>query len=95
MNQKNKELKKVNAELDRFVYSASHEIRSPLSSILGIVNIARTDNKTDRNFYFDYIEVAVWIDQCNVDVSFRRSIFWIVVVNFDVRQHSDIFRKNK
>lgn len=40
-NQKNNELLKVNEELDRFVYSVSHDLRSPLSSILGLINIAR------------------------------------------------------
>lgn len=35
----NSELKKTNAELDRFVYSASHDLRAPLKSILGLVNI--------------------------------------------------------
>ncbi len=37
---KNEELTKINHELDQFVYSASHDIRSPLMSILGLVNIA-------------------------------------------------------
>lgn len=40
-SQKNAELQKVNEELDRFVYSVSHDLRSPLSSILGLINIAR------------------------------------------------------
>ncbi len=39
--QKNQELQKVNDELDRFVYSVSHDLRSPLSSILGLTNLAR------------------------------------------------------
>lgn len=34
------ELKKINEELDRFVYSASHDMRAPLSSLLGLINIA-------------------------------------------------------
>ena len=38
---KNLELQKVNDELDRFVYSVSHDLRSPLSSILGLTNLAR------------------------------------------------------
>lgn len=38
---KNEELQKVNIELDRFVYSVSHDLRSPLSSILGLINIAK------------------------------------------------------
>jgi signal transduction histidine kinase len=40
-NRRNKELQKVNDELDRFVYSVSHDLRSPLSSILGLTNLAR------------------------------------------------------
>ncbi len=35
------ELKKTNAELDHFVYSTSHNLRSPLSSILGLVGILK------------------------------------------------------
>ena len=40
-SQKNAALRKVNDELDRFVYSVSHDLRSPLSSILGLTNLAR------------------------------------------------------
>lgn len=39
-SQKNAELQKVNEALDRFVYSVSHDLRSPLSSILGLINLA-------------------------------------------------------
>ena len=39
-NQKNAELQRVNEALDRFVYSVSHDLRSPLSSILGLINLA-------------------------------------------------------
>ncbi len=40
IRKQNKMLKKTNLELDNFVYSASHDIRSPLTSILGLINIA-------------------------------------------------------
>ncbi|MGL2967178.1 PAS domain S-box protein [Flavobacterium sp. XGLA_31] len=39
----NEELKKTNAELDRFVYSTSHDLRAPLKSMLGLINITKTD----------------------------------------------------
>jgi len=53
VNAKNINLEKTNAELDRFLYSTSHDLRSPLSSIKGLVNIARMethDEKLQRYF---------------------------------------------
>lgn len=35
----NEDLKKANSELDNFVYSVSHDLRSPLLSIKGIINL--------------------------------------------------------
>lgn len=45
--QKNKDLEKVNEELDRFVYSASHDLKAPLSSILGLINVAKYEIQED------------------------------------------------
>lgn len=41
------ELKIRNAELDNFVYKVSHDLRAPLSSVLGLVNLARLPGNTD------------------------------------------------
>lgn len=46
--QNNELLVKTNQELDRFVYSASHDLRSPLSSILGLVEIAKKSNNPEE-----------------------------------------------
>lgn len=39
----NQQLKKTNEELDRFVYSASHDLRAPLTSLLGLIAITEID----------------------------------------------------
>ena len=41
----NKELVKTNTELDRFVYSVSHDLRSPLTSILGLISLIEEDSR--------------------------------------------------
>ena len=38
------ELEKTNDELNRFIYSISHELRAPLVSIMGIVNLVKLEN---------------------------------------------------
>ncbi len=55
---KNTELLKTNDELNRFIYSASHDLRSPLMSILGVVQLAKMDDSLDQE-YFDIIENSV------------------------------------
>lgn len=50
------ELKVRNTELDNFVYKVSHDLRAPLSSILGLVNLAKMPNNDDNlHEYIDLI----------------------------------------
>ncbi len=62
MQLKNKihELERTNDELNRFVYSTSHDLRSPLASVLGVLNLAKMEGSvTDPNGYMDMIETCV------------------------------------
>jgi len=52
---RNEELIKINAELDRFVYSASHDLRAPIASLLGLIEVARLE--TDRNNIVELLEL--------------------------------------
>lgn len=57
---KNEELEKANKELDRFVYSASHDMRAPLSSLLGLIEIVRLTNKDEElNEYFGLMKKRI------------------------------------
>ena len=53
----NDELTKVNAELDRFMYSTSHDLRSPISSVLGLIQLTKMTNDPEEiKRYIEMIE---------------------------------------
>jgi PAS domain S-box-containing protein len=60
LKQQNEELTKINEELDRFVYSASHDLRAPLMSVKGLLNMIRLDpDKKNSDHYLTLIEKSV------------------------------------
>jgi PAS domain S-box-containing protein len=60
LKKQNEELTKINAELDRFVYSASHDLRAPLMSVKGILNMIKVDpDPKNAEHYLELIERSV------------------------------------
>jgi PAS domain S-box-containing protein len=56
----NAELLKTNAELDKFVYSVSHDLRAPLSSMLGVVEIVKEDCvEKELNLHLNMLEGSI------------------------------------
>jgi signal transduction histidine kinase len=52
----NRELSKRNTELDNFVYSVSHDLRAPIASVLGLINLAKKDKDISmKDMYLDMI----------------------------------------
>ncbi len=64
LKRKNTELEKINRELDSFVYSASHDLRAPLKSILGLVKLSQIEcqQKIFDSFetYMELMEKSVY-----------------------------------
>ena len=50
---RNENLKKINNELDSFVYKASHDMRAPLTSLLGLIEVSKKETDMDmiRSLY--------------------------------------------
>jgi len=58
LKEKSQDLQKAYNELDNIIYSAAHDITSPLTTIMGLVNLAR-DEPEETPHYLDLIEKSV------------------------------------
>lgn len=50
---KNDFLEKTNQELDHLVYSISHDLRAPISSALGLIELSKIENEIEQLRYYD------------------------------------------
>lgn len=48
LSNKNKKLGKINNELDSYVYKASHDMRAPLTSLMGILNLIKKEKDSNK-----------------------------------------------
>ncbi|MFY8037694.1 MAG: sensor histidine kinase [Cyclobacteriaceae bacterium] len=55
---KNKQLEKLNQELDRFVYSTSHDLRAPLLSVQGLVRLSGQTADANERMRYDKMIMA-------------------------------------
>jgi signal transduction histidine kinase len=62
LRKQNEELVKINKELDSFVYSVSHNLRAPLMSVLGLINLVQIEEKKedpDLSGYFNMMQQSI------------------------------------
>jgi len=50
--EQNENLWRLNAELDSFVYRTSHDLRAPIASVMGLINIAKHENDLTQIRYY-------------------------------------------
>ncbi len=61
LKRNNKELKKLNSELDSFLYSTAHDLRSPLTSLLGLIHIMEHESKQEGlKPYFQMMQGSIY-----------------------------------
>lgn len=60
LKERNRELKKLNKELDNFLYSTAHDLRSPLTSLLGLINLLHQENQQPNLVpYFEMMQASI------------------------------------
>jgi signal transduction histidine kinase len=52
---KNEELKILNEELDTFVYRSSHDLRAPLTSVLGLTSVIEDETDLHKIYYLNFL----------------------------------------
>jgi len=66
LHKMNNSLTKVNQELDNFVYTASHDLKSPISNIEGLLEVL-TEELTAENFNREQINKIVYLMKSSVN----------------------------
>lgn len=68
VNAKNQELNKVNIDLDNFIYTASHDLKSPIANLEGLVRILKEELENNGN-----PTVHQFLDMMNVCITKLRN----------------------
>jgi PAS domain S-box-containing protein len=95
-------LQKANNELDQFIYKTSHDLRAPLLSALGLVELAQNDPEKDQHDYLRMIKMSLnRLDNFIEDInSFYRNeklalrnerINFDEIINFELSQLNNFY----
>ncbi|MGD1960029.1 MAG: sensor histidine kinase [Fulvivirga sp.] len=85
LEKQNIQLTKVNEELDQFLYRSAHDLRSPLASLLGLINVARIDSSNNQlENHFNMMNKSVG----HLDRRLSEILDYTKNMNFDVEFES-------
>ncbi|MFY0672025.1 MAG: PAS domain-containing sensor histidine kinase [Bacteroidia bacterium] len=60
LEKKNEELEKLNEELDSFIYRSSHDMRAPIATLLGLLEMVKNEQDADkRQQCFDFMNDSI------------------------------------
>jgi signal transduction histidine kinase len=86
---KNEELEKRNYELDKFVYSVSHNVRSPIASALGLVNVIQLEFEENKNLSFYVSNIGKSLHK--LDYYVNKILAYVANKNFKVKKERIYF----
>jgi signal transduction histidine kinase len=82
---KNNEFIEINRELDTLIYSASHDLRSPITSIKGLINLLKKEN--DLTKLKDYAQII----ESTLD---RQDVYILEIISFFKNKRSSLSFNN-
>lgn len=59
LSKQNQSLEKLNKELDRFIYHTSHDLRSPLTAVLGLIEVIELYKEDDITEYLTHMKTSI------------------------------------
>ncbi|MDJ1469185.1 ATP-binding protein [Xanthocytophaga flava] len=94
----NENLKKGNQELDKFIYSVSHDLRSPVASILGLTNLGKQEEDIAEMQEFTHLmkRSLLRMDSYILDILdySRNTRLAVKQEEIDIKQEIDAIIKN-
>jgi signal transduction histidine kinase len=60
LSEQNEELKSLNEELDRMVYGASHDLRAPIATVMGLIELSQREQSIDTiQEYLKFMSISL------------------------------------
>lgn len=96
---KNVQLEKTNEEIDRFVYSTSHDLRAPLLSVLGLIEMCEEFHPENEDLHALYTMMRTSIQRSDVIIKSiidysRNARLDIVPETLNLREMAENFIEN-